>query len=175
MSTAGLSLKATQADGFYFPPDWDPKKGSLDKHQRKKGHEHALGKNRVKNLHKGILVIRFEMPFKIKCLNCLEYVGKGSRFDADKKRVGQYLSTPIYEFRMHCGQIVDPKVSRDGKTHCNNVWVIRTDPKNCDYALVEGCQKAYDERKRDLEVENPYTDRDTRVKMNAVLKRFLMI
>ena len=41
-----------------------------------------------------------------------------SRFDADKKKVGMYHTTPIYEFSMHCGQIVHPSVSRDGKTHC---------------------------------------------------------
>ncbi|CAD7964369.1 unnamed protein product [Amoebophrya sp. A25] len=139
MSTAGISLKATQADGFYFPPDWDPSKGSLDSYQRKKGFEHALGKNRVKNLDKGILQIRFELPFKIQCLNCEDMIGQGTRFDADKKRVGNYYTTPIYEFRMRCGQIVDPSVSVDGKTHCNCEWVIQTDPQNADYALVAGC------------------------------------
>ena len=36
--TSKLSLKATQADGFYFPPEYDPsnkKHGSLDAFQRK--------------------------------------------------------------------------------------------------------------------------------------------
>ncbi len=66
MSTSGLSLKATQADGFYFPSDWDPSQGSLDSFRRKQGFEHALGKDRVKNLDQGVLVVRFEMPFKVK-------------------------------------------------------------------------------------------------------------
>jgi len=140
--TSGITLKATQADGFYYDPDFDPNvHKNLDNFARKRGFEHHLGKDRVKNLDRGILQVRFEMPFKIKCLNCQEMIGVGSRFDADKKRVGNYYTSPIYEFTMHCGQIVDPKISVDNKTHCNNVWKIRTDPKNNDYALVQGCER----------------------------------
>ncbi|CAD7940177.1 unnamed protein product [Amoebophrya sp. A120] len=142
MSTAGITLKATQADGFYFPPEFDPQKhGSIDKFRRAQGFEHALGKNRTKNLHKGILQIRFEIPFKVKCCNCGNFIGQGTRFDADKKNVGHYFTTPIYEFRMYCGEIVDISQSVNGKTHCNQEWVIRTDPKNCDYELVSGCER----------------------------------
>ncbi len=42
---------------------------------------------------------------------------------------------------MHCGQIVDPSISKDGKTHCNQVWEIHTDPKSCDYKLVSGLRR----------------------------------
>lgn len=139
---AGITMKATQADGFYFPPEWDPSQGSLDAYRRRQGFEHHLGKDRVKNLHKGILQIRFEMPFKIQCLNCKEHIGQGSRFDADKKKVGNYYTTPIYSFSMRCGQIVHPKISVDNKTHCNNLWVIETDPQNVDYKMVQGCVRA---------------------------------
>ena len=112
MSTAGISLKAVQADGFYFPSDYDPKKhGSLDSFRRKQGFEHALGRGRVKNLHKGILQVRLEMPFKVQCLHCKQFVGKGTRFDADKKKVGNYLSTPIYEFSMRCFEREDQRIN----------------------------------------------------------------
>jgi len=139
--TSGLSLKATQADSFYYPPGWTPKGGSLDAFQRKKGFEHALGKSRTKNLHKGVLVIRFEIPFKVRCLRCENVIGIGTRFDADKQCVGQYHSTKIWQFSFICGHIVDPKVSKDGSIHCNNNLVMRTDPKNCDYELVEGLHR----------------------------------
>eukprot|EP00391_Amoebophrya_sp_Ameob2_P011685 CAMPEP_0178995644 /NCGR_PEP_ID=MMETSP0795-20121207/7931_1 /TAXON_ID=88552 /ORGANISM="Amoebophrya sp., Strain Ameob2" /LENGTH=439 /DNA_ID=CAMNT_0020687953 /DNA_START=164 /DNA_END=1482 /DNA_ORIENTATION=+ len=155
MSTAGITLKAAQADGFHYPRDYDPKKHkSLEDYQRKVNphFEHFLGKNRTKNLQlskadrlagkKPSLVIRFELPFKIKCVNCGDFIGQGTRFDAEKTRVGNYYSTPIYEFKMKCGQIVDISQSKDYlKTHCNQEWVIRTDPKNCDYELVSGCTR----------------------------------
>eukprot|EP00397_Hematodinium_sp_SG-2012_P027258 GEMP01028630.1.p1 GENE.GEMP01028630.1~~GEMP01028630.1.p1 ORF type:complete len:294 (+),score=60.55 GEMP01028630.1:162-1043(+) len=139
--TSGLSLKATNADSFYYPPEWTPKQGTLDKFQRKKGFEHALGKSRTKNLHKGVLVIRFEIPFKVQCLNCENFIGIGTRFDADKKCVGEYHSTKIWEFSFKCGHIVNPEVSRDRSVHCNNDLVFRTDPKNCDYELFQGLHR----------------------------------
>lgn len=49
-------------------------------------------------------------------------------------QVGHYYTTPLYEFRMKCHL-------------CDNYYVIRTDPKNFDYELVEGCsrqEKRYD-------------------------------
>merc|ERR1712187_1021430 len=47
----------------------------------------------------------------------------------------------IYEFAMRCGAIVDPAKSADGGVHGNQRLVIRTDPKNCDYELVEGLRR----------------------------------
>jgi len=113
----------------------------LDQFQRKKGFEHHFGKSRTKNLDKGLLVIRFEMPFKVQCLRCSTYVGQGTRYDADKKKVGKYFSTPLYEFAMRCGAITGHDQSADGGVHCNQRFVIRTDPKNDDYELVEGLRR----------------------------------
>ena len=49
------SLAAARADNFYFPPDWTPEAGSLNKFAGcPPGH---LGK-RAKKLDQGILVIR---------------------------------------------------------------------------------------------------------------------
>ena len=51
----------------YIPPDFDPRKSStLNAHQGKK---HALGK-RAKDIDKGVLVVRFELPFNIWCGTC---------------------------------------------------------------------------------------------------------
>jgi len=62
----------------------------------------------------------------------------GIRGIKDKKKVGMYHSTPLYEFAMRCGNIVAPEDSADGSAHCNQRFVIRTDPKNDDYELAEG-------------------------------------
>lgn len=80
--------------------------------------------------------MRFEMPFAVWCTNCSpeNIIGQGVRFNAEKKKVGNYYSTPIYSFRIKhtvCGQWIE----------------IRTDPKNTAYVVVEGG------RKRDLGVD----------------------
>ena len=52
-------------------------------------------------------------------------IGKGVRFNAEKKKVGNYYSTALYSFSMKCPT-------------CAGIMVIETDPKNCDYKLVSG-------------------------------------
>lgn len=74
--------------------------------------------------------MRFEMPFAVWCTNCSpeNIIGQGVRFNAEKKKVGNYYSTPIYSFRIKhtvCGQWIE----------------IRTDPKNTAYVVVEGGRK----------------------------------
>lgn len=165
--TKDITLKAACADTFHYPPEWDPSKGTLDQFQRKRGFEHHFGKYRTKNLHKGILVIRFEMPFKVQCSRCDTYIGQGTRYDADKKKVGMYFSSPIYEFSMRCRCVVGHEKSADGRIYCNQRFVIRTDPKNSDYALVEGLRRkveTWDAKDSEtLELEAP----ETRNKMEA--------
>ena len=46
----------------WYPPDYDPTKGGLNKWQG----THAL-RERAKKIHLGILIIRFEMPYNIWC------------------------------------------------------------------------------------------------------------
>ncbi|XGW09921.1 hypothetical protein V3C99_011862 [Haemonchus contortus] len=113
-----------KGQNFYYPPDFDYKKHkSLNKYHG----THAL-RERAKKISQGILVIRFEMPFNIWCLGCNNHVGMGVRYNAEKKKIGMYYTTPLYEFRMKCHL-------------CDNYFVIRTDPKNFDYELVEGCTR----------------------------------
>ena len=52
------TLAAARADNFYFPPEWDPKKGGLNQQQG----QHPL-RERAKKLDQGILVIRFAICF----------------------------------------------------------------------------------------------------------------
>lgn len=108
----------------YYPPDFDPAKhGSLNGYHK----THAL-RERARKLSQGILIIRFEMPYNIWCDGCKNHIGMGVRYNAEKKKVGNYYSTPIYRFRMKCHL-------------CVNYIEMQTDPQNCDYVIVSGAQR----------------------------------
>ena len=70
------------------------------------------------------------MPFAIWCLTCPKptIIGQGVRFNAEKKKVGNYHSTPIFSFRMK-------------HNVCGGPIEIRTDPKNTAYLVTEGAKK----------------------------------
>jgi len=130
------SLAATQADGYYNPPDWDPTKQS----------RRALTKSKGANQFEQKGLVRFEMPFDVWCTGCAlataeevaagtacssgkeQHIGRGVRFDALKVRHGKYFSTVVWEFQMKCHM-------------CYHPIVIRTDPQNCDFELVEGVRR----------------------------------
>lgn len=129
------TLAAARADNFYYPPEWTPDQGSLNKFHG----QHAL-RERAKKIDQGILVIRFEMPFNIWCGGCNSMIGKGVRFNAEKKQVGNYYSTKIWSFTMK-------------SACCQNEIVIHTDPKNCEYVIISGAQK----KTEDYDVEDAET------------------
>lgn len=87
---------------------------------------HPLGK-RASKISSGILVVRFEMPFATWCTTCKPeaLIAQGIRFNAEKKKVGNYYSTPIWSFKMK-------------HSACGGVIEIRTDPKNSEYVVHEG-------------------------------------
>ncbi|XP_060072311.1 coiled-coil domain-containing protein 130 homolog [Ylistrum balloti] len=107
----------------YYPPDWDPSKGSVNKHFG----QHPL-RDRARKLKQGILVIRFELPYNIWCGGCNKPVAMGVRYNAEKSKVGNYYTTPIYKFRMKCHL-------------CDNHFEIQTDPKNHDYVILNGARR----------------------------------
>lgn len=107
----------------YYPPDWRPEHGSLDKFYG----THPL-RDRARKLDRGILIIRFEMPFNIWCDGCNNHIGMGVRYNAEKTKVGMYYSTPIYKFSMKC-------------VYCPSIIQIQTDPKNCDYTVMSGARR----------------------------------
>ncbi|XP_069051749.1 probable splicing factor YJU2B [Lepisosteus oculatus] len=109
----------------YYPPDFDPAKhGSLNGYRN----SHPL-RERARKLSQGILIIRFEMPYNIWCDGCKNHIGMGVRYNAEKKKVGNYYTTPIYRFRMKCHL-------------CVNYIEMQTDPASCDYVIVSGaCRK----------------------------------
>lgn len=107
----------------YYPPDYDPKVGGLNKFLG----THAL-RERANKIHLGILIIRFEMPYNIWCDGCKNHIGMGVRYNAEKTKVGMYYSTVVYQFRMKCHL-------------CDNYIEIKTDPGNLDYAIVSGARR----------------------------------
>ena len=110
--------------GRYVPPEHEGTTSA-----NKLAGKHALG-SRARKAGQGILTVRFEMPFAIWCTTCPKpsIIGQGVRFNAEKKKVGNYHTTPVYSFRMK-------HVSCGG-------WIeIRTDPKNTAYVVTEGAKK----------------------------------
>lgn len=112
-----------KGQNHYYPPDYDPKKGGLNRFLG----THAL-RERARKIHLGILIIRFEMPYNIWCEGCNNHIGMGVRYNAEKKKIGMYYTTPVYQFRMKCHL-------------CNNHFEIKTDPGNLDYVIVSGARR----------------------------------
>ncbi|CAD0083470.1 unnamed protein product [Aureobasidium vineae] len=107
--------------GRYVPPELE---GTMS--ANKVAGKHALGK-RANKIKEGILTVRFEMPYAVWCNHCPKptIIGQGVRFNAEKKKVGNYFSTPIWSFRMK-------------HTACGGWIEIHTDPKNTAYVVKEG-------------------------------------
>ncbi|KAI4197323.1 MAG: hypothetical protein LQ350_005992 [Teloschistes chrysophthalmus] len=70
------------------------------------------------------------MPFAIWCTTCPKptIIGQGVRFNAEKKKVGNYHSTPIFQFRMK-------------HNVCGGAIEIQTDPKNTAYVVTDGAKR----------------------------------
>lgn len=127
----------------YYPPDWDPSKGSVNKTRN----SHPL-RARARKLDQGILVVRFEMPFNVWCMKCDNHVAMGVRYNAEKSTIGHYYSTPIYRFKMKCHL-------------CDNYFEIDTDPAKFDYIVNSGARKqvrATDVETSDLDSGRAYDE-----------------
>ncbi|KAI9482097.1 CWC16 protein [Coemansia mojavensis] len=107
----------------YYPPDWDPSYGSANSYVG----QHPL-RDRARKLNEGILIVRFELPFSIWCGGCNSMLATGLRFNAEKKKVDSYYSTPIWSFRMKCCE-------------CGHWFEIRTNPKETTYDVADGARK----------------------------------
>eukprot|EP01135_Chromosphaera_perkinsii_P010524 Nk52_evm34s2152 gene=Nk52_evmTU34s2152 len=115
-----------KATNKYYPPDWDPSQGSINTYRG----QHPLRDRARKLASEGILIVRFELPFNVVCGGCGGYLGAGTRYNAEKwqKEGEKYYSTPIWRFRMKCRR-------------CPNYFVIKTDPKNSEYEIIEGARR----------------------------------
>lgn len=122
--------------GRYIPPD--ALDAGLTNANVASGKGHALG-SRARKINQGILTVRFEMPFAVWCTSCPQptIIAQGVRFNAEKKKVGNYHSTPILSFRIK-------------HNACGGWLEIRTDPKNAEYVVHEGGKRRdYGEEKED--------------------------
>ncbi|PSR99087.1 CWC16 protein [Coniella lustricola] len=116
--------------GRYVPPEHE---GVLSANQASRhAKPHALGARARKLKTEGILTVRFEMPFAVWCGHCQpqhsQLIGQGVRFNAEKRKIGNYYSSPVFAFRMRhvvCGGWIE----------------IQTDPKNTAYVVVSGGQR----------------------------------
>lgn len=108
--------------GRYVPPDVEGTTSGNRLHSK-----HPLGARASKP---GALTVRFELPFAVWCGTCPKptIIGQGVRFNAAKRRVGSYFSTPIWSFRFR-------------HVECGGDIEIRTDPQNTAYVVVEGGAK----------------------------------
>lgn len=125
--------------GKYVPPEHEGTVSGNKLHKK-----HALGARAAKLRTEGILVVRFEVPYAIWCATCPQptIVGQGVRFNAEKRRAGQYYTTPIWSFRFRhaaCGGIIE----------------MRTDPQNTAYVVVSGATRrdTGDDKKKQQELE----------------------
>ncbi|KAI1638252.1 hypothetical protein F4809DRAFT_660057 [Biscogniauxia mediterranea] len=108
--------------GRYVPPDVEGTTSGNKLHGK-----HALGARASKLRTHGALTVRFEMPFGVWCGTCAAptLIAQGVRFNAEKRRVGHYHSTPVFSFRLR-------------HPDCGGTIEIRTDPANTAYVVVEG-------------------------------------
>ena len=148
------SLAATQADGYYLPPEYyDTKlsKNEWHRRQQQQAKKSSAGsssaqKQSNKSDEQQLQVVHFELPFDGICQGCHRVCSKGSRYNAATKRhTGEwYHSTPIWEFRGKCGWCQMQE------------WVIRTDPQFRSFRYVEGLQeKASEQQRSNEEQTNP--------------------
>jgi len=76
----------------------------------------------------GVLTIRFEMPFHVTCGACGHMIAKGVRFNAEKKKIGMYHTTPIWSFTMR-------------SACCSQEIEVQTDPAKTEYNVTKGAER----------------------------------
>jgi coiled-coil domain-containing protein 130 len=118
--------------GRYVPPELEGTVSGNALHRK-----HPLGARASKP---GALTVRFEMPFAVWCGTCPQptLIGQGVRFNAEKRRVGAYHSTPVLAFRLR-------------HAACGGALEIRTDPANTTYVVTEGGRRRAEAKDQDGE------------------------
>ncbi|RCI10127.1 hypothetical protein L249_8608 [Ophiocordyceps polyrhachis-furcata BCC 54312] len=111
--------------GRYMPPDQEASSSSSHCKKKKK----TSGKD-GSSCPPPPPTVRFEMPFAVWCGSCPKptLIGQGVRFNAEKTRVGSYLTTPLWSFRFR-------------HADCGGSLEIRTDPRNTAYVVASGGTK----------------------------------
>jgi coiled-coil domain-containing protein 130 len=128
----------------YYPPDWEASHGSLNHYVKHKGGHvpsattvttTTSASNTVQTAPTmtGTRRIRFELPMPIWCQSCGRHIAKNVRFNADKKQVGWYHTTPILQFAIKCPS-------------CPQQIVVESVPERTEYKVVEGAQEKTESR-----------------------------
>ncbi|CTQ41456.1 Family of unknown function (DUF572) [Babesia microti strain RI] len=130
------TLKAARADNFYYAPDTEnPPERKIKRNPKPKNHfTNILAPTSSiysESARPDGSLIRFEMPFKIICTKCNEYIAKGVRFNAKRREIGMHYTTVIYSFTIYCKS-------------CTNPIVIETDPENTEYVVKIGARRKVD-------------------------------
>lgn len=101
----------------YYPKDYDPSK--LKREKKGKG---------VKKQTK----VRLALPMSVQCLNCGNFMGRESKFNARKETVEgeEYLGQSVFRFYFRCSR-------------CFQELTIKTDPKNAEYIAEHGIKANY--------------------------------
>lgn len=131
-----LYMAERKAVNKYYPPEWEPSQGSLNHYVRRREKDSigtvpqhctkaGIGHQDKQSTTKRI---RFELPMPIWCDGCGRHVAKNVRFNADKRQVGMYHTTPILQFTMKCPS-------------CPQQFVIETDPKETMYRVLSGAKE----------------------------------
>ena len=110
-----------KATNKYYPPNWTPEQGSINKFVRK---QKAIKGGYSSNQKTPGNTVRFEIPFDAWCTSCNTFITKATRYNATKIRDGYYFSTPIFKFICTC-------------TFCKCKMIVKNDPKNRTYEMVE--------------------------------------
>ncbi|KCV67709.1 hypothetical protein H696_05817 [Fonticula alba] len=107
----------------YYPADFDPAGGSLN---TQRGHRVQPRDSRT-----GEAIVRFELPFAVRCLQCDHRMDRGVRFNARKFLTGRrYHSTAELAFRLRCAL-----------TGCPGEFIVRIDAAKRDYVVDEGARR----------------------------------
>ncbi|KAL8392388.1 hypothetical protein RB595_002542 [Gaeumannomyces hyphopodioides] len=109
--------------GRYVPPDVEGVTSGNRLHNKR---HHAPGSS-SSSAAAGPQTVRFEMPFPVWCDTCARptVIGQGVRFNAAKRRVGSYHSTPVFSFTFR-------------HADCGGELEVRTDPAATDYVVERG-------------------------------------
>lgn len=82
-------------------------------------------------------MVRLEIPFKVKCNACGEYIAEGRRFNARKETTDEkYLKIAIIRFYIRC-------------PGCHNQVAFSTDPENSDYKCDFGARRICEPKRGD--------------------------
>lgn len=129
------SLAATQADGYYLPPEYYEAAQRNPKLNKNQWYQQQQPKR--PSATAAMKTVRFELPYNALCQNCDAYISRGTRYNAVKRRVKEDASgntvssssTEAWEFHMNC------------RVCHTQEFIIQTDPLHQQFVFLQGLQR----------------------------------